>query len=60
MMQRTFKDEIKDEKLKKEMVEELYNFYAKNIDKGSKPKNGVVDFLKVGTIKKNFNGCLYK
>ena len=45
MMQRTFKNEIKDEKLKKEMVEEFLNFYAKNIDKKSEPKNGVVNFL---------------
>tara|TARA_Y100001970_G_scaffold162389_1_gene198515 strand:- start:641 stop:1303 length:663 start_codon:yes stop_codon:yes gene_type:complete len=45
MMQRTFKNEIKDEKLKKEMVKEFLNFYAKNIDKKSEPKNGVVDFL---------------
>ena len=46
MMQRTFRDEIKDEKLKKEMVKEFIDFYAKNIDKGSKPVNGVVNFLK--------------
>ena len=45
MMQRTFKNEIKDEKLKKEMVKEFLNFYAKNIDKKSEPKNGVVNFL---------------
>ena len=45
MMQRTFKNEIKDEKLKKEMVKEFLNFYEKNIDKKSEPKNGVVDFL---------------
>ena len=45
MMQRTFRDEIKDEKLKKEMVKEFIDFYAKNIDKGSKPIKGVVNFL---------------
>ena len=45
MMQRTFRDEIKDEKLKKEMVKEFINYYAKNIDKGSKPIKGVVKFL---------------
>ena len=45
MMQRTFRDEIKDEKLKKEMVKEFINYYAKNIDKGSKPIKGVVNFL---------------
>ena len=45
MMQRTFKNEIKDEKLKKEMVKEFINYYAKNIDRGSKPIKGVVKFL---------------
>ena len=45
MMQRTFRDEIKDEKLKKEMVKEFLDYYAKNIDKGSKPIKGVVNFL---------------
>ncbi len=45
MMQRTFRDEIKDEKLKKEMVKEFIDYYSKNIDRGSKPMNGVVDFL---------------
>ena len=46
MMQRTFRDEIKDEKLKKEMIKEFINHYAKNIDKKSKPMSGVIDFLK--------------
>ena len=32
MMQRTFRDEIKDEKLKKEMVKEFIDYYAKNIN----------------------------
>ena len=45
MMQRTFRDEIKDENLKKEMVREFINYYAKNIDRGSKPIKGVVKFL---------------
>ena len=45
MMQRTFRDEIKDEKLKKEMVKEFVDYYAKNINKGSKPIKGVVKFL---------------
>ena len=45
MMQRTFRDEIKDEKLKKEMVKEFINYYAKNIDRGSRPIKGVVKFL---------------
>ena len=45
MMQRTFRDEIKDENLKKEMVKEFINYYAKNIDRRSKPIKGVVKFL---------------
>ena len=45
MMQRTFRDEIKDEKLKKEMVKEFIDYYAKNINKGSKPIKGIVKFL---------------
>ncbi len=45
MMQRTFRDEIKDENLKKEMVREFINYYAKNIDRASKPIKGVVKFL---------------
>ncbi len=46
MMQRSFKEEIKDEKTKKEMTNEFINFYSKNIDKSSVPIKGVVDFLK--------------
>ena len=46
MMQRSFKEEIKDEKVKKEMIKEFINHYSKNIDKSSKPIKGVVDFLK--------------
>ena len=45
MMQRSFREEITDEKMKKEMVREFIDHYAKNIDKGSKPIKGVVDFL---------------
>ena len=45
MMQRTFRDEIKDENLKKEMVKEFINYYAKNIDRESKPIKGVIKFL---------------
>ena len=52
MMQRTFRDEIKDEKLKKEMVKEFINYYAKNIDRGSKPIKGVVEFLDWAKSKK--------
>ena len=46
MMQRSFKKEIKDETTKKKMVNEFINFYAKNIDRESKPLNGIIDFLK--------------
>ena len=40
MMQRSFKEEITDEKIKKEMVKEFLEYYSKNIDKGSKPIKG--------------------
>ena len=46
MMQRSFRKEIQDEKLKKEMTKEFIDFYSNNIDKGSKPIEGVFDFLK--------------
>ena len=52
MMQRSFKEEITDEKIKKEMVREFIDHYAKNIDKGSKPIKGVVTFLKWAQSKK--------
>ena len=51
-MQRSFKEEITDEKVKKEMVKEFINHYAKNIDKGSKPIKGVVRFFKLAQSKK--------
>ena len=46
MMQRSFKEEIKDENLKKEMTKEFLDFYAKNIDQYSKPLNGSIEFFK--------------
>ena len=46
MMQRSFKDEIKDEKIKKKMTHEFVDFYAKNIDKNSIPIKGAIDFFK--------------
>ena len=52
MMQRSFREEITDEKVKKEMVKEFIDHYAKNIDKGSVPIKGVVDFLKWAKSKK--------
>jgi phosphoglycolate phosphatase len=45
MMQRSFKEEIKDEKLKNDMTKEFLNFYSKNIDSYSKPINGIEKFL---------------
>jgi len=52
MMQRSFREKITDEKVKKEMVKEFVDHYTKNIDKGSKPIKGVVDFLKWAKSKK--------
>ncbi len=46
MMQRSFKEEIKDEKTKKEMTKEFIDFYSKNIDRGSVPIKGAIDFFK--------------
>ena len=51
MMQRSFRQEIKDEKIKKEMTKEFIDFYSQNIDKGSKPINGVIEFLKWAKTK---------
>ena len=45
MMQRSFKNEIKDEKMKKKMVDEFISFYAKNINNESKPIKGIFEFL---------------
>jgi len=45
MMQRSFKEEIKDEKTKQEMTKEFIDFYSKNIDNYSKPLKGCIDFL---------------
>ena len=45
MMQRSFKEEIKDKELKKQMTEEFLNYYSKNINKKSKPKEGLINFL---------------
>jgi phosphoglycolate phosphatase len=45
MMQRSFKNEVTDEKIKKKMVDEFINFYAKNINNESKPIKGIFEFL---------------
>ena len=51
MMQRSFRQEIKDEKIKKKMTKEFIDFYSENIDKGSKPINGLMEFLKWAKAK---------
>ena len=51
MMQRSFRKEIKNEKIKKEMTKEFIDFYSKNIDRGSKPINGIMEFLKWAKAK---------
>jgi phosphoglycolate phosphatase len=45
MMQRAFKKEINDEKIKKAMTKEFIDYYSSNIDKGSKPIEGTVNFF---------------
>ena len=55
MMQRSFKEEIKDKKIKNEMTKEFIDFYAKNIDRDSKPINGIIEFLK--WAKNTLFGC---
>ncbi len=45
MMQRSFKKQINDETIKKEMTKDFLDYYSKNIDKGSKPIEGIVNFL---------------
>ena len=52
MMQRSFKEEIKDEKIKKAMTKEFIDFYANNIDQNSKPIKGVIEFLEWAKNKK--------
>jgi phosphoglycolate phosphatase len=52
MMQRSFKEEIKDENTKKAMTKEFIDFYAKNIDQNSKPLNGTIKFLDWAKSKK--------
>jgi phosphoglycolate phosphatase len=44
-MQRSFKEEIKDEKIKKAMTSEFIDFYAKNIDRNSEPLKGAIEFF---------------
>jgi phosphoglycolate phosphatase len=51
MMQRSFKNEVTDEKIKKKMVDEFINFYAKNINNESKPIKGIFEFLEWAKAK---------
>ena len=52
MMQRSFKKEVTDEKIKKEMTNEFIDFYSKNIANDSKPINGIFEFLEWAKTKK--------
>ena len=45
MMQKSFKEEVNDKKIKEEMTKEFIDFYSKNIDKQSQPIKGIVSFL---------------
>ena len=44
MMQRSFAEQVVDENQKKVMVKDFLEFYAKNIDKNSKPIKGIFEF----------------
>tara|TARA_B100000700_G_scaffold314703_1_gene401648 strand:- start:1476 stop:2138 length:663 start_codon:yes stop_codon:yes gene_type:complete len=52
MMQRSFKEKINDENLKKNMTKEFVDYYSRNIDTHSKPVNGLIDFLEWAKSKK--------
>jgi phosphoglycolate phosphatase len=61
MMQRSFKEDIKDEKTKKKMVDEFIDFYSKNINKESKPIKGIFKFLDWAKSKNiSLNVCTNK
>ena len=61
MMQRSFKEEIKDEKIKKEMTKEFLDYYAKNIDQNSKPLKGSIEFFNWAKKRKiSMNVCTNK
>ncbi len=45
MMQRSFKEDIKDEATKKQMTKEFIDFYSENIDRASLPLKGAIDFF---------------
>ena len=52
MIQRSLKEKINDKKKKKNMTKEFIDYYSKNIDRNSKPLDGLVDFLKWAKSKK--------
>ena len=52
MMQRSFKKEVTDEKIKKEMTDVFIDFYSKNIANDSTPINGIFEFLDWAKTKK--------
>ena len=61
MMQRSFKQEIADENIKKKMVKEFLDFYSKNIDKESRLINvsfnmndQLSNYVDCGTSKREF------
>jgi phosphoglycolate phosphatase len=45
MMQRSFKKEVTDKKIKEEMTKEFIDYYSKNIANESKPFKGLFEFL---------------
>ena len=55
MMQRSFKKEVTDEKIKKEMTNEFIDFYSKNIANDSRPFEGLFEF----DTKKDFKDLTF-
>ena len=51
MMQRSFKKEVTDEKIKKEMTKEFIDYYSKNIANDSRPFEGLFEFLEWAKAK---------
>jgi len=51
MMQKSFKQKINDEEIKKKMTNEFINYYSRNINKGSKLIKGIVEFLEWSKLR---------
>ncbi len=51
MMQKSFKQKINDEEIKKKMTNEFINYYSQNINKGSKLIKGIVEFLEWSKLR---------